>query len=88
MSSIELIRLLLVFVHLIGLAAVIGAYILQMPWTRGFDFRPLTIGATVSLLSGLALVAVHEVGDLGVDRWKIVTKLLVALTVLAVSTLR
>lgn len=85
MSTIEIIRLTLVFAHIIGLAAIIGSYILQMPWKRGFDFLPLVIGSTVSLLTGLALVAVHEIGDLGVDRGKIVVKLSVAVVVFAVA---
>lgn len=85
MSTIEIIRLTLVFAHIIGLAAIIGSYILQMPWKRGFDFLPLVIGSTVSLLTGLALVAVHEFGDLGVDRGKIVVKLSVAVVVFAVA---
>lgn len=85
MSPIELLRYSLVFVHIIGLAAIIGSYILQMPWRRGFDFRPLLIGSIVSLVSGFALVAVHEVGDLHVDRWKITVKLSIAVVVLALA---
>ena len=45
MSPIEFLRYSLIFVHIIGLAAIIGSYILQMPWRRGFDFRPLLIGS-------------------------------------------
>ncbi|MFK4835457.1 hypothetical protein ACI3KY_07000 [Microbacterium sp. ZW T2_14] len=85
MTPIEIVRLSLVFAHIVGLAAVIGSYILQMPWKRGFDFLPLVIGSTVALVTGFALVAVREVSDLEVDRWKIVAKLAVALAVLALS---
>ncbi|MGO1629707.1 MULTISPECIES: hypothetical protein [unclassified Microbacterium] len=85
MSPIEFLRYSLIFVHIIGLAAIIGSYILQMPWRRGFDFRPLLIGSIVSLVSGCALVAVHEVGDLHVDRWKITVKLSIAVIVLALA---
>ncbi|SDY57514.1 hypothetical protein [Herbiconiux ginsengi] len=85
MSFIEVLRYALIFIHIIGLAAVIGSYILQMPWKRGFDFRPLLIGSIVALVSGLALVAVREVGDLGVDTWKIITKLIIAVLVLTLS---
>ncbi|WP_162893077.1 hypothetical protein [Microbacterium halotolerans] len=85
MSPIELLRYSLIFVHIIGLAAIIGSYILQMPWRRGFDFRPLLIGSIVSLVSGFALVAVREVGDLDVDRWKFTVKLSIAVIVLALA---
>lgn len=85
MTTIEIIRLSLVFVHLIGMAAIVGSWILQMPWARGFDFRPLAIGATVATLSGFALVATREIGDMGVDRLKITVKLVVAIVVLALA---
>lgn len=85
MSTFDIVRYALVFVHVIGFAAVIGSYILQMPWRRNFDFRPLVIGSTVALLSGLALVTVHEVGGDGVNGGKIATKLGIALIVLALS---
>ncbi|MGI9824449.1 hypothetical protein [Agromyces sp. Marseille-Q5079] len=66
-------------------AAIIGSYVLQMPWRRSFDFRPLLICSIVALVSGFALVAVREVGDLGVDRWKIIVKLGIAVLVLVLS---
>lgn len=85
MPPMEIIRLALLFAHIVGLAAVIGSYIFQMPWRRGFDFLPLVIGSTVALLTGFALVAVREMSDLEVDRLKIVIKLVIALVVLALS---
>lgn len=85
MSPLEIVRLALLFAHIVGLAAVIGSYILQMPWKRGFDFLPLVIGSTVALVTGFALVAVREVTDLAVDPAKIVVKLTIAVVVLVLS---
>jgi hypothetical protein len=81
----DLVRSALTFAHVIGLAAIIGSYILQLPWRRGFDFRPLAIGSAVALVTGVALVAVLEIGDVGVIRSKIAVKLGLALVVAALS---
>ncbi len=85
MSLIDLIRYALVFVHIIGLAAIIGSNILQLPWRRGFDFLPLVIGSAVTVVTGCALIAVREIGDLDVIPLKMVAKLGLALVVAALS---
>jgi hypothetical protein len=86
-SLTDLIRYALVFSHIIGLAAIVGSYILQMPWRRGFDFLPLVIGSAVTVVTGCALIAVREIGDLDVIELKMVTKLGLALIVAAVSVI-
>ncbi|ASO18868.1 hypothetical protein FHR81_001133 [Actinoalloteichus hoggarensis] len=85
MTTAEVIRLVLLFAHLIGHAAIIGSYILQMHWKRGFDFRPLVVGSVVAVLTGCALIAVREMTGLEVDRLKMVVKLGVATAVFALS---
>jgi hypothetical protein len=85
MDLITLSRSILLFGHIIGLAAIIGSYILQMPWKRGFDFRPLAIGAAVAVVTGCGLIAVREIGGLGVVQVKMIVKLSLALVVGALA---
>ncbi|MFC4225393.1 hypothetical protein [Lysinibacter cavernae] len=83
--TLEIVRLVLVFAHFIGLSAIIGAFILQLPWKSGFDFFPVCIGAGVQLLTGFGLVAVNEIADDVVNPWKVGTKLAITCTVLIVG---
>ena len=81
----ELVRLLLVVVHILGLSLIIGPFLFQVSRKANFEPRLMQIGALVQLVSGLALVGVREAGDLPVDHAKIGVKLVV--TVLAVVTI-
>jgi uncharacterized membrane protein len=85
MEPLELTRLLLLVVHFVGLAAIIGAYILQMPRRSGFDFSPVLVGSIVQLASGVALIAVNEIGGTEIDRAKAFVKLGIALVVLVLA---
>lgn len=85
MDPLELTRLALLVVHFVGLAAIIGAYILQMPRRSGFDFSPVLVGSIVQLVTGIALIAVNEIGGTEIDRAKAVVKLALALVVLALA---
>ncbi|WP_214403518.1 hypothetical protein [Pseudonocardia lacus] len=83
----EFLRLLLVFVHFIGLAVLIGAFIAQLrqPSEEGRR-RPaagVLHGALTQLVTGVALVGVREGAlDLPVDNTKIAVKLLVLIVLL------
>ena len=80
----ELLRLLLVAVHIIGLSMIIGPFLFQVSRKAGFDTALMRVGAITQLVTGLALVGVREAGDLPVEHGKIGVKLLV--TLLAVVT--
>jgi len=84
-EPLELTRLVLLVTHFVGLAAIIGAYILQMPWRTGFDFSPVLVGSIVQLVTGIALIAVNELGGNEIDRAKAFTKLGITLVVLAAA---
>lgn len=80
----EFLRNLLLVLHFVGLAAVLGLFIGQLAT------RPKTVpkgqlhGALTMLVTGLALVGVHEAAkdELGaVDNSKIATKLLITLVI-------
>ena len=79
----EIVRLLLVVLHVLGLSVIIGPFLFQVSRKTGLDTRLMWIGALTQLVTGLALVGVREAGDLSVDHVKIAVKLVVALLVLA-----
>ncbi|HET8780389.1 MAG TPA: hypothetical protein VFM66_09970 [Agromyces sp.] len=84
-EPLEIIRLILLITHFVGLAAIIGAWILQMPWRSGFDFSPVLAGSIVQLVTGIGLIAVIELGGGDFDTAKGITKLAIALLVLALA---
>lgn len=84
---VEFLRLLLVFVHFIGLAVLIGGFVAQLRQPPGEGGRrPATAilhGALVQLVTGIALVGVREAAlHLPVDNVKIAVKLLVLIVLL------
>ncbi|WP_324013452.1 hypothetical protein [Microbacterium sp. JZ37] len=79
---LENLRLALLIIHLVGTSAIVGAFILQMPWRKDFDFSPLLIGSIVQVLSGNALIAVRMISGAGVIEAKMIVKLALALVIL------
>lgn len=78
----ETLRLVLVFVHFVGFAALLGGLLVQV---RDADKRVLPVmrdGIGTAFLAGLLLVGVLEAGDDEVDNAKIAVKFTVALVVL------
>ncbi|MGL4339586.1 MAG: hypothetical protein ACRCSP_04065 [Rhodoglobus sp.] len=82
MEPVDTLRLLLLVIHFLGLAAVVGSFLVQMRNKTGFDFRLMLGGSIVQLLSGLLLVGARQAQDLDVDNAKIAVKLLLAVVVL------
>jgi len=76
-------RQLLLVAHLIGLAAVIGPFLLQLRLKSGFDFRVMLSGAIVQVVTGLLLVGVAQARHVDVDNAKIAVKLAIGVLVLA-----
>ncbi|KRE31476.1 hypothetical protein [Agromyces sp. Soil535] len=85
MEPLEIVRLVLLITHFVGLAAIIGAWILQMPRRSGFDFSPVLVGSIVQLVTGIALIAVNELGGNDIDTGKAITKLTITLAVLGLG---
>lgn len=69
---------LLVLVHLLGLAAIIGSAVFV---ARGRVTRELIWGARLQVLSGLVLVGLKEMGDGGLNHTKIAVKFVIGLLV-------
>ena len=79
----EIVRLLLVLLHLLGMALLLGSFLVQR---RVAPQGPLSVGwlhgSLLQLLTGLALVGVNEAEDRELDNAKIAVKLLVLLVIL------
>ena len=76
----ELVTDLVVVLHLLGLAAIIGSAVFV---ARGVVTPALVWGARAQIVTGLVLVGLAEMGDDPVNHTKVGVKLLVALAVAA-----
>lgn len=81
----EIVYGIFVAAHMLGLAAIVGAFFVQMRRKQDFILGPVLIGAIVQLVSGLALVGLGEAADADFNYAKIGTKLVIALVVLAAA---
>ena len=77
----EFVRLILIALHLVGMAAIVGVFVVQLRQNDGFNVGLLVGGALGQLVTGIALVGIAEMGDRGVNYMKIGFKLAVALVV-------
>lgn len=85
MDTLEFIRLVLLAIHLLGLAAIVGVFMVQLRANSGFRTGLLLGGAITQVVSGLALVGIREAGDLEVNNVKVAVKLVIALIVLVAA---
>ena len=76
----ELLTNLVVVLHLLGLAAIVGSAVFV---ARGVPTPALVWGARAQILTGLLLVGLGEAGDDPVNHTKVGVKLLIALGVVA-----
>ena len=76
----EFVEHLVVLVHLLGMAAIIGSAVFV---ARGRATPALVWGARAQIVTGLLLVGLLEMGDDPVNHAKIGVKLLVAIAVAA-----
>ena len=78
----ETLRLVLLFLHLLGFAALFGGLVAQAKdptkWVNG----AMRDGAGTAFLAGLLLVGVLEAGDSAVDHVKIGVKFAIGLVIL------
>lgn len=78
----DVLRLVLLFVHLLGFAALLGGLLVQLSAAEKRVNGPMRDGAGTAFLAGLLLVGVLEAGDGPVDHVKIGVKFVVGLVVL------
>ncbi len=85
MEPLEFVRLILLAGHILGLAAIVGAFFVQMRARDNFATGVVLVGAIAQVVTGLALVGIREAADLGVDNVKIAVKLGIAVVVLVAA---
>lgn len=85
MESLDIVRHLLLAVHLLGLAAIVGTFFVQLRAKEGFATGVILAGAITQVVTGIALVGVRQAEDLGVNNVKIAVKLGLALVVLVAA---
>ncbi|MFI1378983.1 hypothetical protein [Embleya sp. NPDC020886] len=82
----DVLRQILLILHIVGIASLLGGFLTQMSALRTGDGRivpAMTHGALTMLVTGLALVGVVQAGlDKDVDNAKIGTKLVILLAIL------
>lgn len=78
----EILRLILLAAHILGLASIIGVFFLQLRKNEGFGVGVILTGAIVQLISGAALVGVNQGLGNSVDHVKIAVKGIIAILVL------
>jgi hypothetical protein len=78
----ETLRLILLFLHLLGFAALFGGLVVQLGDGEKRVNAAMRDGVGTAFLAGLALVGVLEAGDDPVNHAKIGVKLVIGLVIL------
>ncbi len=86
----ELVRDITLILHFIGLALIIGPFIVQMRAHSGYAFGWILTGAIVQLVTGLLLTGLAEMRladdpDMAVNHQKIAVKTVIALVIFVVA---
>jgi hypothetical protein len=79
---VETLRLALLFVHILGFAALLGGLLVQLGQGDKSVNSAMRDGAGTAFVAGLALVGVLEAGDGDVNHAKIAAKATVGLVIL------
>lgn len=84
----EFIRLVLLFLHLLGMALLVGSFLVQRRVSPQGPLNPGWLhGALLQLVTGVALVGVNEAQDNELDQIKVTVKLVVLVAVFALVLL-
>jgi hypothetical protein len=78
----DILRLVLVFLHLIGFASLFGGLFVQLRAKPRVVNNAMLHGVITAVVTGLLLVGVLEASDAGVDNVKIGVKSVVGLVIL------
>ncbi|MCA0251069.1 MAG: hypothetical protein LCH76_02025 [Actinobacteria bacterium] len=83
----DFVRLVVLALHLMGMAAILGVFAVQLRQKDGFGIGLLLGGAATQLITGIALVGIAEMGDRDVNYFKIGFKLAITLIVAVAAVL-
>lgn len=81
----ELARDLFLVLHLLGMASIVGGFLVQAKAERKRVQPAMLHGALTALVTGIVLTGLREMGDAEVNHVKIGVKLLVVLVVTALA---
>lgn len=85
MEFLDILRSFMLVAHFVGLAAIIGPFILQLRWKGQYAFPVVFGGAITQLVTGLVLVGLAEMRaaqlDFEVDHVKVAVKLVIGVLV-------
>lgn len=81
----DILHSVMLALHLFGLAAIVGSFLVQMKRKTGFVLWPTLAGGITQLVTGLALVGIAEATDHDLDYAKIAVKTVIAVIVLAAA---
>ena len=87
MEATDLVRSFFIVAHFVGLAAIVGPFLLQVRWKGQYGFSVVLGGAITQLITGLVLVGLAEMRDVDVDYAKITVKLVIAIIIFAAALL-
>ena len=87
METTDLLRSFFIVAHFVGLAAIVGPFLLQLRWKGQYGFSVVLGGAITQLITGLVLVGLAEMRDVDVDYAKITVKLVIAIIIFAAALL-
>ena len=79
----EILHLVVLTLHFLGMATIVGVFLVQMRQRKGFNTGLLLTGALTQLVTGVALVGIAEAADRDVNFMKIGFKLAIALIAVA-----
>lgn len=82
MAPLEITRLTLLVIHFVGLAILIGPFLLQALSAEAPRLRLMLIGAIVQIVTGNALIASNRLHGNDVDEFKMIVKLGISVAVL------
>jgi len=91
MEFMDVLRSFFLVAHFIGLAAIIGPFLLQARWKGQYAFPVVLGGAITQLVTGLVLVGLAEMRaaqlDFEVDHVKVAVKLVIGVIIVVVALL-
>lgn len=87
MEPMELVRSFFIVAHFVGLAAIVGPFLLQLRWKGQYAFPVVFGGAITQLVTGLVLVGLAEMRDVDLDYAKITVKLVIAIIIFVAALL-
>ncbi len=87
MEAMDLVRSFFIVAHFVGLAAIVGPFLMQLRWKGQYAFPVVFGGAITQLVTGLVLVGLAEMRDVDIDYAKITVKLVIAIIIFVAALL-